>query len=178
MDLRDEVAGTEGTIWLNHFLRTGYEMYTSGAGAGYVAEKAESESGWLFPVGDEVVELGYSDMFDDMFDSLDQGREPRETFYDGYIVNAVIDACYRSASSRQWEPVALEVWRGRENVPLIRDSRGQAAAAATEPDPAEALAEAAGLTILKRERMPGGQVKVILKNEETGELSQEIIENA
>ena len=23
MDLRDEVAGTEGTIWLNHFLRTG-----------------------------------------------------------------------------------------------------------------------------------------------------------
>ena len=66
---------------------------------------------------------------------------------------------------------------GRENVPLIRDSRGQAAAAATEPDPAEALAAAAGLTILKRERMPGGQVKVILKNEETGELSQEIIES-
>jgi len=26
--------------------------------------------------------------------------------------------------------------------------------------------------------MPGGQVKVIMKNEETGELSQEIIENA
>ena len=93
MDLRDEVAGTEGTIWLNHFLRTGYEMYTSGAGAGYVAEKAESESGWLFPVGDEVVELGYSDMFDDMFNALDQGTEPRETFYDGYVVNAVIDAC-------------------------------------------------------------------------------------
>ena len=46
------------------------------------------------------------------------------------------------------------------------------------PDPAEALAAAAGLTILKTERMPGGQVKVIMKNEETGELSQEIIENA
>ena len=90
----------------------------------YVAEKAESESGWLFPVGDEVVELGYSDMFDDMFNALDQGADPRETFYDGYVVNAVIDACYRSASSRQWEPVELEVWRGRENVPLIRDSRG------------------------------------------------------
>ena len=74
MDLRDEVAGTEGTIWLNHFLRTGYEMYTSGAGAGYVAEKAESESGWLFPVGDEVVELGYNDMFDDMFNAPRPGR--------------------------------------------------------------------------------------------------------
>ena len=30
MDLRDEVAGTEGTIWLNHFLRTGFEMFTTG----------------------------------------------------------------------------------------------------------------------------------------------------
>ena len=125
-----------------------------------------------------MVELGYSDMFDDMFNALDQGADPRETFYDGYVVNAVIDACYRSASSRQWEPVELEVWRGRENVPLIRDSRGQETATATEPDPAEALAAAAGLTILKTERMPGGQVKVIMKNEETGELSQEIIENA
>jgi predicted dehydrogenase len=32
MDLRDEVAGTNGTIWLNHFLRTGFEMFTA-AGA-------------------------------------------------------------------------------------------------------------------------------------------------
>ena len=30
MDLRDEVAGTEGTIWLNHFLRTGFEMFSTG----------------------------------------------------------------------------------------------------------------------------------------------------
>ena len=28
MDLRDEVMGTEGTIWINNFLRTGFEMYT------------------------------------------------------------------------------------------------------------------------------------------------------
>ena len=51
MDLRDEVAGTAGTIWTNHFLRTGFEMFTAAQG-GYVAEKAESESGWLFPVGE------------------------------------------------------------------------------------------------------------------------------
>ena len=55
MDLRDEVAGTDGTIWLNHFLRTGFEMFTAGGGGGYVAEKAETAAGWLFPVGDEVV---------------------------------------------------------------------------------------------------------------------------
>ena len=54
MDLRDEVAGTDGTIWLNHWLRTGMEMYTAVGQAGYVAEKAEGTTGWLFPVGDET----------------------------------------------------------------------------------------------------------------------------
>src|SRR5690606_28544167 len=105
LDLRDEVAGTEGTIWLNHFLRTGFEMYTSGAADGYVAEKAESTSGWLFPVADEVTELGYLDMFTDMFDAMDTGRAPQETFYDGYVVNAIIDACYASAASGSWAQI-------------------------------------------------------------------------
>ena len=67
MDLRDEVMGTEGTIWVNSFLRTGFEMFTTGKGSDYVAEKAESDSGWLFPVGDELNELGYNHMFADMF---------------------------------------------------------------------------------------------------------------
>ena len=53
LDLRDEVMGTEGTIWVNSFLRTGFEMFTTGKGSDYVAEKAESDSGWIFPVGDE-----------------------------------------------------------------------------------------------------------------------------
>ena len=51
MDLRDEVAGTEGTIWINHFLRTGFEMYSSGGGEGYVAEKMESAEGLAVPGG-------------------------------------------------------------------------------------------------------------------------------
>ena len=49
-------------------------------------------------------------MFSDMFDAKEQGRKPMETFYDGYVVNAIIDACYRSAA-RRWEPVQLEDWR-------------------------------------------------------------------
>lgn len=116
LDLRDEVMGTEGTIWINGFLRTGIEMFTSGKGADYVAEKAESNAGWLFPVGDELNELGYNHMFTDMFNALEAGKAPRETFYDGYVVNAVLDAAYRSAKSKLWEPVKLEVWRGREGV--------------------------------------------------------------
>jgi predicted dehydrogenase len=111
MDLRDEVAGTEGTIWLDHFLRTGFEMYTSGGGGGYVAEKSESSEGWLFPVGDEVAELGYVHMFTDMFEAMEGNREPQETFYDGYVVNAIMDAAYKSAGSKLWEPVDVE-WRG------------------------------------------------------------------
>lgn len=93
MDLRDEVAGTEGTVWLDHFLRTGFEMFTAVGSSGYVAEKADSEKGWLFPVGDEANELGYVHMFRDMFDALDASRAPMETLYDGYVVNAIMDAC-------------------------------------------------------------------------------------
>ena len=157
MDLRDEVQGTEGTLWLNHFLRTGFEMFTSGAGAGYVAEKAESNSGWLFPVGDEIGELGYVDMFDDMFDALDAGRAPTETFYDGYVVNAVMDACYRSVSSRRWEPVELD-WRGGDAARVGR--------AATEHD---------GMTVVKREVLPDGRVKLILKDPATGRISDRVV---
>src|SRR5258708_1288014 len=90
MDLRDEVTGTQGTIWLNHWLRTGFEVFTATGEGGYVAEKAESEKGWLFPVGDELGGLGFRDMFADMLDSLDAGRQPRETFYDGYVINVII----------------------------------------------------------------------------------------
>ena len=116
LDLRDEVMGTEGTIWINSFLRTGFEMFTTGKGADYVAEKAESNTGWLFPVGDELNELGYNHMFMDMFNSLENGQSPKETFYDGYVVNSVLDAAYRSAKSKLWEPVKLDIWRGRTGV--------------------------------------------------------------
>ena len=119
MDLRDEVMGTEGTIWINNFLRTGFEMFTTGKAGDYVAEKAESNAGWLFPVGDEVNDLGYNHMFTDMFRAVEEGRDAAETFYDGYVVNAVLDAAYKSAETKQWEPVNLPVWRGQEGLTQI-----------------------------------------------------------
>jgi predicted dehydrogenase len=158
MDLRDEVAGTEGTIWLNHFLRTGFETFTTGAGGQYVAEKAETESGWLFPVGDEVSELGYVDMFSDMFNAMDEGRKPQETFYDGYVVNAVMDACYRSAKSHQWEPVELAVWRG--------GGAQRISAVAHEYE---------GQVVIKQERLPDGRLKLILKNRQSGQFSDRVV---
>jgi len=155
MDLRDEVAGTEGTIWLDHFLRTGFEMFTAAGRGGYVAEKAEGEKGWLFPVGDEVHELGYVDMFADMFDALDAGRPPRETFLDGYVVNAVVDACYASGRTKRWEPVALARW---------------AAAPKAEAGSRPAGPLPGGLTLIKEERFPDGTVKLILKDTATGAI--------
>jgi predicted dehydrogenase len=120
LDLRDEVMGTEGTVWINSFLRTGFEMFTTGQGTGYVAEKAESDKGWLFPVGDELNELGYNHMFADMFNAFETHTLPKETFYDGYVVNAVLDSAYRSAQTKQWEPVQLDIWRGQSG--LSKDS--------------------------------------------------------
>lgn len=153
MDLRDEVMGTQGTIWLNNFLRTGFEMYSSGKG-GYVAEKAESNSGWLFPVGDEAHELGYPTMFTDMFDAIENKRQPLETFYDGYIVNAILDASFLSAKTKQWEPVSIEDWRG--------DAVSNAEEMLTEYDQQ--------FYLIKEEILPQGDAVVILKNKKTGEV--------
>jgi predicted dehydrogenase len=132
MDLRDEVSGTEGTIRLDHFLRTGFEMFTAAGEGGYVAEKAEGRTGWLFPVGDEAHELGYIHMFQDMLDAWEAGRQPTETFYDGYVVNAIIDASYKSMKSGRWEPIELEGWKTRRKPPS--PVKGPAATAKTAPD--------------------------------------------
>ena len=158
MDLRDEVAGTEGTIWLNHWLRTGFEMFTSVGQGGYIAEKAEGDTGWQFPVGDEAGSLGYVEMFKDMFNSMDAGRKPMEDFYDGYIVNAIIDACYKSALSKKWEPIEIQSWRGgssRSEEVELKDYNSEH-------------------LLIKEEKMPDGSLKYILKHKGTGEISQVI----
>ncbi|HET6995511.1 MAG TPA: Gfo/Idh/MocA family oxidoreductase [Chitinophagaceae bacterium] len=156
MDLRDEVMGTEGTIWTNNFLRTGFEMFTTGKTGSYVAEKAESSSGWLFPVGDEVHELGYSHMFTDMFESIEKDKQPAETFYDGYIVNAIIDAAYKSAKTKQWEPVIIEDWRGSDEVKIKHEMPSY------DKDH----------YLIKEEILPSGEKKVIVKNKKTGSIEK------
>ncbi len=132
-------------------------MFTSGEGQGYVAEKSEVESGWLFPVGDEIVELGYTDMFTDMFDCLEAGKAPTETFYDGYVVNCIMDACYRAAETRSWTPVELD-WRGGTAAPISRH-----------------VAEYNDMNIVKQETMPDGRIKMILMEKETGRIVDTIV---
>ena len=159
MDLRDEVMGTEGTLWINSFLRTGFEMFTSGQGAAYVAEKSESNSGWQFPVGDELNDLGYNHMFTDMFRSFEEGRDPRETFYDGYVVNSLLDAAYRSAKTKLWEPVVLPLWRGSD--------AGKAGMELPEFDAEHYL--------IKEEMTHFGVRKLILKHKVTGKIIEKTV---
>jgi predicted dehydrogenase len=160
LDLRDEVMGTEGTIWINNFLRTGLEMFTTGKGADYIAEKAESNSGWLFPVGDEINDLGYNHMFAEMFNCMENETAPRETFYDGYVVNVIIDAAYKSAKTKLWEPVQLDIWRGQTG--LSKESH------LVEYDVDHYL--------IKEEMTHYGAKKVILKNKLTGKIEEKVID--
>jgi len=177
MDLRDEVAGTEGTIRLDHFLRTGFEMFTATGEGGYVAEKAETGTGWLFPVGDEAHALGYVHMFKDMLDAWEAGRAPMETFYDGYVVNAVIDACYKSMKSGRFEPVALDLWRGKGEPPKTgRKGPGMPAEGVKGRYQGKNKGSGgdASLIAIKTEKLPDGRVKRILKNKATGRVVERI----
>ncbi len=159
MDLRDEVMGTEGTIWVNSFLRTGFEMFTTGKGGeGYVAEKAESNTGWLFPVGDEAHELGYPHMFTDMFTAIEENRKPLETFYDGYVVNAILDAAFKSAETKTWEAIILEDWRGDE----------------PEDNQKHWTSHDDDHYLIKTEILPNGDSTLILKHKTTGVVSQKV----
>ena len=99
-------------------------------------------------------------MFADVFNALDQGRAPKETFYDGYVVNAILDAAYRSAKTKLWEPVQLDIWRGKTGVG--KDSH------LTEYDSENYL--------VKEEMTHYGAKKVILKNKATGKISEKVIE--
>lgn len=159
LDLRDEVMGTEGTIWINSFLRTGFDMFTTGKGGDYIAEKAESNSGWLFPVGDELNELGYNHMFMDMFNALEKGVAPKETFYDGYVVNAILDAAYKSAKSKIWEPVQLDIWRGQTG--LSKESH--------------LVSYDNDHYLVKEEMTHYGAKKLILKHKTTGKITEQLL---
>jgi hypothetical protein len=94
-----------------------------------------------------------------MFDAIDTAGAPMETFHDGYVVNAVMDACYASAGSGRWEPVRIDDWRGGGVERITRTRR-----------------EHDGKTVIKEEQMPDGRRKLILKDEQTGEFLDVVTE--
>ena len=73
--------------------------------AGYLGEKVDADTGWVYPVPNETYAHGHDAMMADVVSAFRDGRQPQETFEDGLIVNAILDAAYRSMESGRWEAV-------------------------------------------------------------------------
>ena len=75
---------------------------------GYMVEKADNETGWVYPVPEETRAYGFSQQMRHFCQHFDAGTRPDETFEDGVIVNRIIDACYRSMKTHAWEKVETD----------------------------------------------------------------------
>jgi predicted dehydrogenase len=73
--------------------------------AGYLGEKVDADTGWVYPVPNETYVHGHDAMMADVVEAFREGRPPRETFEDGLVVNTILDAAYRSMKSGRWEAV-------------------------------------------------------------------------
>jgi predicted dehydrogenase len=106
MELRNEVYGTDGRI-ITDTSSTRVRAFIQQS-AGYLMEKADADTGWVFPIPDEARVYGYHEEMRHFTECFARGTRPREDFVDGYIVNCVLDAAYRSMKSGHWEPVELD----------------------------------------------------------------------
>ena len=70
--------------------------------AGYVIEKADIDSGWTRPLPEEAFAYGYQAEMRHFVECVRDGTTPRETYEDGYIVNAILDAGYQSMRAGRW----------------------------------------------------------------------------
>jgi predicted dehydrogenase len=109
LDLRFEVYGSDGSIFIDPTRETGVKVFTVAPKekVGYIGEKAEAKMGWLYPVCREHEVYGYLSELQHFIKCLLKGEMPKETFRDGYIINCIIDACYRSMKSEKWEHIHL-----------------------------------------------------------------------
>lgn len=106
MEVRNEVYGTKGRL-VHDSSATSLRAFIEEP-AGYLAEKTDADTGWVFPIADEARVYGYDEQFRDMIGAFRAGTDPRETFEDGYVVNSILDAAYRSMRSGRWEPVEID----------------------------------------------------------------------
>jgi len=107
LDLRNEVYGTEGSVFTDVTRATPITAFVRSTGS-YLLEKAESDSGWVFPLPDEARVYGYHEEMKHFVACVARGETPRETFEDGLAVNTIIDAAYQSMRERRWVPIELE----------------------------------------------------------------------
>jgi len=103
MQLRHEFVGTAGRLVTDTSATPVWGFIENPAG--YLVEKADAETGWVFPVPEEARAYGFSQEMRHFVDCFADKVPPAETFADGVVVNQIIDACYASMRSGTWEPV-------------------------------------------------------------------------
>ena len=108
LDLRNEVYGTEGTIFTDVTRETPIKVFSM-RGAGYVVEKGDTDTGWLFPPIDEAWTYGYREEMRHFVECVAANQMPRENFEDGYVVSCIVDAAYKSIETKRWEKVEYDI---------------------------------------------------------------------
>jgi predicted dehydrogenase len=103
MQLRHEIVGSAGRLVTDTSQTPVWGFIENPAG--YLVEKADAETGWVYPVPEEARAYGFSQEMRHFVDCFAAGIEPLETFADGLEVNRVLDACYASMRSGVWEKV-------------------------------------------------------------------------
>ncbi|MBI1789486.1 MAG: Gfo/Idh/MocA family oxidoreductase [Acidobacteria bacterium] len=104
LDLRNEIHGSEGSIFTDVTRGTPIQAFTAKA-AGYIVEKADLDFGWTRPLPEEAFAYGYQAEMRHFVECVRTGTTPRETFEDGYIVNCILDAGYQSMRGHRWVKV-------------------------------------------------------------------------
>jgi len=106
MQLRHEFVGSAGRLVTDTSATPVWGFIENPAG--YLVEKADSETGWVFPVPEEARAYGFSQEMRHFVDCFADKTVPAETFADGLVVNRVLDACYESMRSGTWVAVPVE----------------------------------------------------------------------
>ena len=108
LDLRFEIYGSDGAFFIDPARETGVKVFTVAPEekVGYIVEKAEAKKGWMYPIWREHEVYGFLFELQHFISCILEGGMPRETFKDGYLVNCILDACYKSMQSKKWEPVS------------------------------------------------------------------------
>ncbi len=101
LDLRNEVHGSEGSIFTDVTRGTPIQSFTT-RGAGYVVEKADIDFGWTRPLPEEAFTYGYQAEMRHFVECARDGATPRETYKDGYAVSCILEAGYASAKTGRW----------------------------------------------------------------------------
>jgi predicted dehydrogenase len=73
-----------------------------------VAEHSDTKKGWIAPTWRHRETYGYLPELYHFVRSVAKGEMPRETFRDGYVVNLMVDAAYRSVKTGRWEPLTKD----------------------------------------------------------------------